>query len=36
MKDYRNKALDILPETTSQELKDALASYIDYAIERKK
>ena len=36
MKDYRNKALGMLPETTSQELKDALASYIDYVIERKK
>ena len=33
---YRNKALDILPETVSQELKDALTSYIDYVIERKK
>ena len=36
MIDYRNKALGMLPETTSQELKDALASYIDYVIERKK
>jgi octaprenyl-diphosphate synthase len=36
MIDYRNKALDMLPETTSQELKDALTSYIDYVIERKK
>ena len=36
MKDYRNKALDLLPETTSVELKQALTSYIDYVIERKK
>ena len=36
MIDYRNKALEMLPETTSQELKDALTSYIDYVIERKK
>lgn len=36
MKNYRNKALSILPETTSQELKDALTAYIDYVIERKK
>jgi octaprenyl-diphosphate synthase len=36
MTDYRNRALGMLPETTSQELKDALASYIDYVIERKK
>jgi octaprenyl-diphosphate synthase len=36
MKDYRNKALELLPETTSAELKQALTSYIDYVIERKK
>ena len=36
MIDYRNKALEMLPETTSQELKDALTAYIDYVIERKK
>ena len=36
MKDYRDKALDLLPETTSVELKQALTSYIDYVIERKK
>jgi octaprenyl-diphosphate synthase len=36
MIDYRNKALGMLPETATQELKDALASYIDYVIERKK
>ena len=36
MIDYRNKALDVLPQTTSQELKDALTAYIDYVIDRKK
>ena len=36
MVDYRNRALGMLPETTSQELKDALTAYIDYVIERKK
>jgi len=36
MKDYRNKALGMLPETTLQELKDSLTAYIDYVIERKK
>jgi len=36
MKDYRNKALGMLPETTLQEPKDSLTAYIDYVIERKK
>ena len=36
MLDYRNKALDLLPSNTSTLLKDALAAYIDYVIERKK
>ena len=36
MVDYRNRALGMLPETTSQELKGALTAYIDYVIERKK
>lgn len=36
MIDYRNKALDVLPDSTSEELKNALTSYIDYVIERKK
>ena len=36
MVEYRNKALAILPQTTSQEIKDALTAYIDYTIERKK
>ena len=36
MIDYRNKALDVLPDSTSEELRNALTSYIDYVIERKK
>lgn len=36
MIDYRNKALAILPETTSAEVRNALTAYIDYVIERKK
>ena len=36
MVDYRNKALDVLPESISQELKTSLTSFIDYVIERKK
>ena len=36
MIDYRNKALELIPQTASQDLKDALTAYIDYVIERKK
>lgn len=36
MVDYRDKALAMLPQTTSRELKEALTAYIDYVIERKK
>lgn len=36
MWDYRNKALDLLPETTGTSLKEAFAAYIDYVIERNK
>ena len=36
MKDYRSKAIEVLPSTASQDLKDALISFIDYVIERKK
>ena len=36
MIDYRNKALSILPESISDELKLALTSFIDYVIERNK
>ena len=36
MKDYRDKALSVLPDTTSAELREALTAYIDYVIERKK
>ena len=33
---YRNKALALLPQTASQDLKEALTSDLDYVIERKK
>ena len=36
MKGYRDKAIEVLPTTASQDLKDALTAYIDYVIERKK
>ena len=36
MVDYRNKALGVLPESISEDLKVALTSYIDYVIQRKK
>jgi len=36
MTDYRNKALEVLPQTLPQELRDALTAYIDFVIERKK
>ena len=36
MIDYRNKALALLPQTASEDLKEALTFYIDYVIERKK
>ena len=36
MTDYRNQALEILPQTLTKELKDALTAYIDIVIERKK
>ena len=36
MVDYRNKALAVLPDSISEELKTALTSFIDYVIERKK
>ena len=36
MIDYRNKALALLPQTASEDLKEALTSYIDFVIERKK
>jgi octaprenyl-diphosphate synthase len=36
MIEYRNKALAILPDDISDELKIALTSYIDYVIERNK
>ena len=36
MVNYRNQALQILPQTTSPQLRDALTAYIDYVLERKK
>lgn len=36
MMDYRNKALELLPASTDQSLREALTMYIDYVIERKK
>ena len=36
MIDYRNKALALLPQTASPDMKEALTSYIDYVIERSK
>ena len=36
MVNYRNQALQILSQTTSPQLRDALTAYIDYVIERKK
>ena len=36
MIDYRNKALALLPQTASEDLKEALTFYIDFVIERKK
>ena len=36
MIDYRHKALALLPQTASPDLKVALTSYIDYVIERSK
>lgn len=34
MMDYRNKALDLLPSATTPDVRDALAAYIDYVINR--
>lgn len=36
MVNFRNKALDLLPDTASDELKEALTRYVDFVIERKK
>lgn len=36
MMDYRNKALALLPPSADQAVKEALAAYIDYVIERDK
>ena len=36
MHDYRNKALAILPEYISQDIRSSLTAYIDYVIDRNK
>lgn len=36
MYDYRNKALTLLPASTDDSIRSALAAYIDYVIERNK
>lgn len=36
MRDYRNKALEFLPEYIPQDIRLALTAYIDYVIDRKK
>lgn len=36
MHDYRDRALALLPETTSNEVKEALTAFIDFVIERQK
>lgn len=36
MRDYRNKALALLPVSVEEDVKEALTLYIDYVIERNK
>lgn len=36
MYDYRQKAIDLLPDSIDEEIKAALIAYLDYVIERKK
>ena len=36
MDEYRNKALDLLSFVPDDEVKDALAAYINYVVEREK
>lgn len=36
MTDYRNKAINLLPEFTDNAIREALTMYIDYVIERTK
>lgn len=36
MYDYRQKAIDLLPDSIDEEIKSALIAYLDYVIERKK
>lgn len=35
MRDYRNKALELLPEYMPQDIRLALTAYVDYIIDRK-
>ena len=36
MRDYRDKALALLPDFTGNELRESLTAYIDYVVERDK
>lgn len=36
MRDYRDRALDLLPEGVDAAMRDALMAYIDYVIDREK
>lgn len=36
MRSYRDKALDLLPESAEPSIREALTAYIDYVIEREK
>ena len=36
MNDYRKKAIALLPSSVDEDIKSALAAYLDYVIERKK
>lgn len=36
MKDYRDRALELLPKTADEDVLEALEAYIDYVIEREK
>lgn len=36
MREYRNKAVGLLPDSIAPDIKAALTAYIDYVIERKK
>ena len=36
MYEYRNKAVDMLPDDLSEELRGALIAYVDFVVERSK